>query len=261
MAIGRLRADNAEVECLACGTTSSPASREHVFAKWLLTALAALEVPIGLFREFGDGTTQRQRQDIKLDSFKLKRLCEACNNGWMADLENLAKPLILAIIKGERSLAAFDEDERRALAKWAGKTAIIESHAVGAESPVSGEYLRFMRKREDNVPGGFAVAACNHSMLGVGHLQVGVIRDLIGGGIAAGNIIIIVLPVVAFACAFPMIPTPFETRCVSPPYVPLWPTPSSWKAMKQTPMPEKFDNDYDRLASMAERIELLNKVK
>jgi hypothetical protein len=249
------------MECLACGTTSSPASREHVFARWLLEELAAKDLAIGLFRDLGNGTSQRQRSDIRLDSFKLKRVCESCNNGWMSGLEDLAKPFILGIIKGGRKLPSFDEEERRTLAKWAGKTAIIESHVVGAECPISGDYLEWMRLRDDNVPGRFCVAACLHPMRGVGHMQVGVIRDLIGGGVAAGNVVMIVLPVVAFACAFPMIETPYQARCVRSLYVPLWPSPAAWKPMKQTPMPETFSCDFDRLNAMAERVELFHAVK
>ena len=177
-----------------------------------------------------------------MDSFKLKKICEACNNGWMSDLEKLAKQLVLGIIKGGRKLDSFDEEERRILAKWAGKTAIIESHAIGAESPVSEEFLQFMRQRDDHVPGRYAVAACCHPMHGVGHMQVGIIRDLIGGRIAAGNIVMIVLPVVALACMFPMVRTPYEARCVPSLYSPLWPSPAAWRPMRQDPMPEAFSD-------------------
>jgi hypothetical protein len=187
------------VNCLACGETSNPASREHVFARWLLEELQSLDAPISLYRGFGDGSSKQERVAIRLDSFKLKRVCEACNNGWMSHLEGNAKPIIVELIKGRRALATLGEEERQILARWAGKTAIIDSHAVGAESPVDPEFLRWMRLRNDNVPGRFCVAACPQSTLGVSHLQVGVIRDLIGGGIAAGNIIMIVLPQVAFA--------------------------------------------------------------
>jgi hypothetical protein len=198
---------------------------------------------------------------IRLDSFKLKRVCEACNNGWMSHLEGNAKPIIVELIKGRRALATLGEEERQILARWAGKTAIIDSHAVGAESPVDPEFLRWMRLRNDNVPGRFCVAACPQSTLGVSHLQVGVIRDLIGGGIAAGNIIMIVLPQVAFACMFPMMRSEYEARCVSSLYTPLWPSPVAWRPMHQSPMPGTFNGELDFLQAMAERVELFQYVK
>lgn len=225
------------MNCLACGETSSPASQEHVFSHWLLQELQYLDAPIGLFRAYGDGSSKQMRAEIKLDSFKLKRVCAACNNGWMSHLEDTVKPILWGLIKGGRLLNSLEEEERRILARWVGKTATIESHAIGAESPVDPEFLRWMRERTDNVPGRFCVAACPQSMLGVSHFQVGAIRDLIGGGIAAGNIIMIVLPGVAFACMFPMMRTEYEARCVPSLYTPLWPNPAAWRPMKQSPMP------------------------
>jgi hypothetical protein len=51
---------------------------------------------------------------------------------------------VLVVVDGNKqaeTLADLMDDERRILAKWAGKTAIIESHAVGAECPVDRKYL------------------------------------------------------------------------------------------------------------------------
>ena len=115
------------VDCLACGTTSSPPSREHVFPRWLLTELGP-DASMTLFKRLDDGAREQRRTQIKLDSFKLKKICECCNNGWMSELEASAKPLILAVIRGVRELGSLSEGERRILARWAGKTAIIESH-------------------------------------------------------------------------------------------------------------------------------------
>jgi hypothetical protein len=86
------------MDCLACGPTSSPASREHVFSDWLLQEFGP-DVSIALFRMLGRGSRTKVRTEIKLASFRLKQVCEACNNGWMSDLENMAKLLILDLIK------------------------------------------------------------------------------------------------------------------------------------------------------------------
>jgi hypothetical protein len=178
----------------------------------------------------------------------------------MSSLENSTEPILLPLMTGERTLDSLDEEERRTLAKWAGKTAIVESHAVGAESPVDPHFLRWMRLRADNVPGRFCVVACAQSRLGIGHLQVGIIRDLIGGGIAAGNVIVIMLPRVAFTCIFPMLPTEYEPRCVPSLYTPLWPGRKAWKVMDQTTMPTRFKDDMEFVLSLAERVELFHSV-
>jgi hypothetical protein len=36
---------------------------------------------MGLFRMLGDGSRKQARVEIKLASFKLKGICEACNTG------------------------------------------------------------------------------------------------------------------------------------------------------------------------------------
>jgi hypothetical protein len=106
-----------------------------------------------------------------------------------------------------------------------------------------------------DIPGAFAVAACKTQLMSFGHMQVGIIRDLIGGGKASGNIIMIALPKLAFAYAFPMMETRYECRCVRSLFTPLWPHPDAWRPMKQTPMTEEPD-EAEILAAMAERIEL-----
>ena len=249
------------MNCLACGPTSNPASKEHVFSKWLLKELELLDAPIALYRTLPDGSSTQVRVPIRLDSFRLNRVCELCNNGWMSQLEDAVKPILLRLIRGEGTLAALVEEERQILAKWAGKTAIIESYAVGAESPVNPELLRWMRGRQDNTPGRFCVAACAQSRLGVSHFQAGVITDLVDGGIAAGNVIIIVLPRVAFACLFPMLRTEYEAHCVRSLYTPLWPSPAAWREMQQKPLPAEFKDDTDFLYSLAERVELKESVQ
>jgi hypothetical protein len=108
------------MDCLACGNTSASASREHVFSKWLLKEFGP-DASLALFRRHGDGTNEQVRTRIKLDSFRLKSICKCCNEGWMSQLEDSAKPLILEVIRDLRTLDSLTEDERRTLARWAGK--------------------------------------------------------------------------------------------------------------------------------------------
>jgi hypothetical protein len=86
-----------------------------------------------------DGSSKQARVPIRLDDFKLKRVCEFCNNGWMSNLEEPAKPILLGLILGHTTLESLEEDGRQILAKWAGKTAIIESYAVGDRSLTADE--------------------------------------------------------------------------------------------------------------------------
>jgi hypothetical protein len=112
-----------------------------------------------------------------------------------------------------------------------------------------------MRNNPDCAPGRFGVAASRTETAGFGHMQIGIIRDLIGGSTAAGNIIMIALPKLTFAGAFPPQGLDYRCKCVKSLYTPLWPSPEAWHDMKQTPMPKGLC-DLETLAAMAERIEL-----
>jgi len=106
--------------CIFCGGT--PISREHVWADWMRPYL-----PRGqgtqLIQEgrFDDRslTVRHGPLHVKGDarSQKLKVVCETCNNRWMSDLQNSAKPVLLPLLT--RKHGAIARDERRLLAQWA----------------------------------------------------------------------------------------------------------------------------------------------
>ena len=233
-----------------------------MFADWLLKELECQKLPMLFSRRAGDGSTTAHRTGITMGSFRLKKICEGCNNGWMSRLEGRAKPLMLSLMKRARSLPDLDGEECRILARWAGKTAIIESHAIGAECPVDDKVLSWMRTHEDGAPGRFAVAGCIFNLNAVAHMQVGIIRDLIGGGKASGNIVVLGISNVVLTCAFPMIAQlPYVGRCDPLTYYPLWPGPRSWTSMKKkfSPLPDQIGIP-DALVEFAERMELFQSV-
>lgn len=246
--------DNRVMDCLACGPTSSPATREHVFAQWLLRELDSPSM--SFYRRHGDGSTEPHRQPINLASFTLRRICEDCNNGWMGQLEEAAKPVIVPLMRGERQLGTLEEAERWTLARWVAKTAIVDSYAIGAECPIDLSVLRWMRRNLDDVPGRFAAAAFQVEVNFIGHMQNGVIRDLLAGGKAAGNITVIALPRVIFVCAFPMLPEPtYVCKCVPHGCWPLWPHYRAWKLLDGKVMTEGL-GEMETMLQAAESIEL-----
>jgi hypothetical protein len=246
--------------CLACGPTSAPESREHVFAKWLLKEFGSLNLMMGLSRQLAGGGVEQIRQEYRLDSFKLKKICESCNNGWMAALEEVAKPLILGLINDTLELARLSTDEKDILARWAGKTAVIESHSVPAECPINSSFLNHLRQDIYRNPGNFAVAGCKTEFLGFGHVQVGVIRDLFGGGKASGNVIAIAVPKLILVCAFPMLHTRYQCR-LAPPLQGIWPDDTRcWHQIRDSFRPLELKNS-DALFDLVGRIELFHSVK
>jgi hypothetical protein len=232
-----------------------------VFSAWLLEFLKAKKVSLGVLRLKGDGTKERRRKESPLDSFKLKRVCDCCNTGWMSRLEGRAKPLIEGLMSGRTHLESLDGKQRQLLARWAGKTAIIESHAVGAECPVDGKLLRWMRDHEDAEPGRFAVVSSSINYVGIGHMQVGLITDLLDGKTIAGNIVVLVFPNLILTCGFPYSDLGYECRCDLSFYRPLWPDGAAWKAMADAPPSQPPDGDGgDILAGLAMKIELFHPI-
>ena len=246
--------------CLACGPTSAPESREHVFAQWILEEFGSLNLKVGLSRQHHDGAVEQIRQEYRLDSFRLKKICAPCNNGWMSAVEGNAKPVLLRLINGGAELSSLSVEEKDILARWAGKTAIIESHAVPAECPINPSFLKHLRHDIYRNPGNFAVAGCKTEFLGFGHVQVGVIRDLVGGGKAAGNIVAIAVPRLFLLCAFPMLETRYQCR-LAPPLQGLWPDdPRCWHSIQDTFTPMEL-KDSDSLFELVGRIELFHSVR
>src|SRR6266568_2576585 len=61
-------------------------------------------------------------------NLRAKVVCKECNNGWMSDLENThAKPVITRMVLSQEKLF-LSEAERRSLAAFAFKVAVVADH-------------------------------------------------------------------------------------------------------------------------------------
>jgi hypothetical protein len=94
-------------------------SEEHVLAKWLTDALGG-PGPFGfkLDRRYGRGKT-----NLTYLGVTTRAACQTCNNGWMSQFEQTAKPLLIPIIRDQPAM--WDGDEQLAVARWAFKTALM----------------------------------------------------------------------------------------------------------------------------------------
>ena len=75
----------------------------------------------------------------------------------MSRLDNSVKPILISLMGGTRPLHSLNDEERRILARWAGKTAIVESYAIEAENPLDTKYLNALRRDEGEPPWKFGV--------------------------------------------------------------------------------------------------------
>jgi hypothetical protein len=64
----------------------------------------------------GHSETGRRETQGALHTIKLRVVCQACNNGWMSQLEEEVKPILTPLIKGEE--ITLDRAQLDTLAQW-----------------------------------------------------------------------------------------------------------------------------------------------
>jgi hypothetical protein len=78
--------------CRFCGATDRKITKEHVWPEWLADFLPR---PRSLAHaERWSSTSRRQAFRQPFLSATVKAFCDECNNGWVAELEAVAKPII-----------------------------------------------------------------------------------------------------------------------------------------------------------------------
>ena len=90
--------------CICCGVPlGSNRAKEHVIPVWLQETLE--ERYEDLTRCIAESVCEnvvKQRQHV-FDRFQQGHICEACNGGWMSELEAQTARVLKPLIKGERS--------------------------------------------------------------------------------------------------------------------------------------------------------------
>ena len=99
--------------CLFCADSAN--SREHVWPDWLVQSMKHRRP---LRQTLGNKSAVEFTGD-----FKIRCVCEACNNGWMSDLEAKTKPL-LGSLAADVSVQ-MDAQQQSSLAIWAVKTSMV----------------------------------------------------------------------------------------------------------------------------------------
>src|SRR5258708_22229096 len=120
--------------CAFCG--SRDLSAEHVLPDWL-TRVGLSQAAV----VYEVGPPNRRPHRWSGPPFKLttKRVCRRCNTGWMADLENAAKPLLVRMIQEEA--LRLEVDDQEVIAAWAHKTALTAMLASSSSARAATEGL------------------------------------------------------------------------------------------------------------------------
>lgn len=123
--------------CIFCGHT--PVTEEHPWPKWLKKAMHRPNVPRSIYHAGNavySSTGQRGIRDRSrfqsgaISSHGLQVVCAKCNNEWMSDLQNQAKPLLIPLIRGK--VPILTKEHHSILTAWAIMfTMVIEFADLG----------------------------------------------------------------------------------------------------------------------------------
>lgn len=115
--------------CMWCG--GAPLSREHLLPQWVTKVLAELSPSSDGYDFAYEGTTaagagiprayRQLRPEVVVNA-----VCQQCNSGWMAVLEETTRPVLEPLIRG--NTAHLDLAAQSLLARWFAKIAVLLEH-------------------------------------------------------------------------------------------------------------------------------------
>ena len=133
--------------CVFCGSASN-LTREHVLPDWLTEI--GLDLEPSVHQSGPLNTVPRQWSSTPFKT-TVKMVCAACNNGWLGDLEGMAKPVLTPLIHGESR--RLPDDDQAVIATWTCKTALVSLLLSSEEARLGGygvppsEYSTLCRQR------------------------------------------------------------------------------------------------------------------
>jgi hypothetical protein len=127
-----------------CGR--KPFSEEHVWPEWLIKELPdAIDVR-GRMTDHTTGRTIEFPSGTKVNK-TIRRTCNPCNTGWMADLESETKWIVAPMLRGQHPIR-LGLAEQRLVALWAVKTALmLELASPGPAAIPASLYRRIYAER------------------------------------------------------------------------------------------------------------------
>jgi hypothetical protein len=124
-------------------------SKEHVLARWIRKRFPNDGTQEHWHRtEVDDGTVSERRYRSVPFELTVREVCRSCNNGWMADLENMVRPILGPMMTSSINLP-LSIDEQASLAFWAAKTLMVAQSTLPRDQRVVpvGHYAELLTER------------------------------------------------------------------------------------------------------------------
>ncbi|HEY3549617.1 MAG TPA: hypothetical protein VGK69_00975 [Gaiellaceae bacterium] len=132
--------------CVFCGSDKN-LTGEHAVPLWISRLLIS-EGPIK--HETGQ---DRPTWEGRYVEARAKRICVECNNGWMSRLENAVQPFVGQLVKPTKGRKTIHRrSEKRNLALWIYKTALMMQLATGGPTPIPESAYRYVGEHKSPPP-------------------------------------------------------------------------------------------------------------
>jgi hypothetical protein len=151
--------------CLMCGNPLIARAREHVFPQWLLEHLGIRDERVRGIHWKHNGTGFEEKpvslREMDYASMTEGRVCATCNQGWMSQLEDNARPLLIKMIDGSCKIGSLKDSETALLGRWAAKTSYMLNSSANFNLRVPETHRQILRNG-DLIPSNVAVVATQH---------------------------------------------------------------------------------------------------
>lgn len=127
--------------CRYCG--NKPVTRDHVLPNWLVAHIGAQ----GRLSDEIRGSVRMGRLEVVS-----KHFCEACNSGWLNRLDEVARPLVVPMVKGEPITVSLDD--QMLLSTWATRLFLgLEMTTPGKPRAFPPDRYHWFRRHTLPLPG------------------------------------------------------------------------------------------------------------
>ncbi|MBM0228216.1 hypothetical protein [Micromonospora sp. ATA51] len=134
--------------CRFCGATNRQITNEHIWPDWLRDYLPAVRQPGHSERWSSAAGRDRWRQPIL--TAKVRVVCDGCNNGWMSQLEEAAKPIVGPMVVGQA--VELDATAQQIVANWVALKGLVAVHTSNVEQPIPEPHYRRVHAFEGAPP-------------------------------------------------------------------------------------------------------------
>lgn len=140
------------MRCIFCGEPNL--TREHIFSGWMRDYFKHIPRRRA-FASFGRVYPDRTNSvewtlPGPLRDWEVKNVCgglrDRCNTGWMKDIDDTVRPILLPLIKGEAGTPRLVPHQLEAIATWAVLKAMVVDRAPGSSWAVHHMHRRYMFK-------------------------------------------------------------------------------------------------------------------